>query len=149
MLIVDSREHWTHSRSRDKHIKGYLERHKILYRVEKLDVGDYMLDGGKISVDRKQGLEELSRNLLNKKDRARFLREVKRANEQGIKLVILIETKEVENVPELKRWHSQYTPATGQALYDRMVRTMYGYGVSFRFCKPQDAAKKILEILLN
>lgn len=148
MLIVDSREHWTHHRSRDRHIKGYLERHNILYRVEKLDVGDYMLDGGKVSVDRKKDLEELSRNLLNRQDRARFLREVKRANEQGIKLVILIETKEVESVAELKLWHSQYTPATGQALYDRMCRIMYGYGVAFRFCKPQDAAKKILEILL-
>lgn len=149
MLIVDSREKWTNRRSRDRHIKGPLERMGVAYRIEKLDVGDYMLDGGKVSVDRKQGLEELARNLLNRQDRARFLREVKRANEQGIKLVILIEEKSVQSVADLKRWHSQYTPATGQAVYDRICRVMYGYGVGFRFCLPKDAAKKIIEILSN
>ena len=49
MLIVDDREKWTHKGSRDTHLKKYFDRHGIMYRVQRLDVGDYMLDGGKIA----------------------------------------------------------------------------------------------------
>ncbi len=93
MLIVDSREHWTHPGSRDRHLKDYFDRHGITYRVEKLDVGDYMLDGGSLVIDRKSGLQELSTNLTNAADNARFMREVRRAYNAGIKLVILIEQR--------------------------------------------------------
>ena len=83
MLIVDSREHWTHPGSRDRHLKDYFDRHGITYRVEKLDVGDYMLDGGSLVIDRKSGLQELSTNLTNAADNARFMREVRRAYHAG------------------------------------------------------------------
>ena len=67
MIIVDSREHWTHPNSTDTHIKDYFDRHGIEYEVRKLDVGDYQIDGNpRVSVDRKATLEELSRNLMNR-----------------------------------------------------------------------------------
>ena len=59
MYIFDSRER------KNDHIKAYFDRHGIAYRVEKLDVGDYMVDGGFVSVDRKQNLSELAKNLMN------------------------------------------------------------------------------------
>lgn len=37
-IIVDSRE------KKWKHIKEYFDEHKIKYRVEKLDVGDYTFE---------------------------------------------------------------------------------------------------------
>ena len=116
MLRVDSREHWTHPGSRDRHLKDYFDRHGITYRVEKLDVGDYMLDGGSLVIDRKSGLQELSTNLTNAADNARFMREVRRAYHSGIKLVILIEQRGITCHDDVSSWRSKHTGVSGAEL---------------------------------
>ena len=65
MLIVDSREKWTQGNG-DNHIRRAFDKAGIDYVVRKLDEGDYMMEGGTVTVDRKQNLDELSTNLLNK-----------------------------------------------------------------------------------
>ena len=78
-VIIDSRE------KKCDHIKAWFDKNGIEYEVKKLDVGDFMLEGNeKISVDRKQNLSELSRNLTNKSDHSRFWKEVRRARGQRL-----------------------------------------------------------------
>jgi len=150
MLIVDSREKWTQAgrfRKPDTHISAYLERHGIPWSVRKLDVGDYMLEGGSVTVDRKQGLEEVSRNLLNPADKKRFWNEVRLAHRMGIKLVVLVEDSKHKAPSEILGWRSAYSPVTGYALFRQMERLRLSYGVEFVFCPKRSAARRILEIL--
>ena len=51
MLTCDSRER------KNEHILRYFDRHGIDYEIRKLDIGDYMLDGGTISVDPKRSFD--------------------------------------------------------------------------------------------
>ena len=139
MLIVDSREKWTHPNSTDYHIRKYLERHGIAWEVRKLNVGDYMLDDNPdLAIDKKQNLDEVSRNLMNRNDSSRFWREVRRAHADGIKLVIL------NDVP---KWRSKYSPVTGRRLINEMIRCEMAYGVTWQFCDKRSTARRILEIL--
>lgn len=149
MLIVDSREKWTHNGSTDKKLKRFFDRHGILYRVEKLDVGDYMLDGGAISVDRKQNLEELAKNLTNRNDHARFMREVRRAWQNKIRLVVLIEQKGINSTNDVLRWRSSHTNVNGSHLIREMFSITMAYGVKFEFCDPKNTGRRIIEILLQ
>ena len=147
MLICDSREHWTHEGSRDRHIKSYLERNKIEYRIEALDVGDYMLEGGRITVDRKQNLDELAKNLTNREDHARFMREVRRAYAARITLIVLVEHRGIKGTNDVLRWRSKHSPGTGAALVREMFRIRMSYGVTCLFCDKLSTGRKIMEIL--
>ena len=124
MLIVDSNEKWTQPGSRDKHLRNYFDRHGIMWRRERLNVGDYMLDGGKISVDRKYGLEELSKNLTNQDDNIRFMAEIRRAYEAGIKLVFLVEQHGI-NIE--KNRIVQGEPIKSFGSYE--VKCKFGFGI--------------------
>ena len=148
-ILCDSREHWTQPNSTDTHIRGWFDRHGIEWEVRKLDVGDYMTEGNPlVTVDRKQSLEELSRNLMNRADSSRFWREVRRAHEQHIQLVVLIECgRTVKTVPDVVNWHSKYSPVSGRKLLDEMIRVEYAYGVIFRLCDRRSTARRIIEIL--
>ena len=149
MLIVDSREQWTQPRSRDQHIRKYLERHGIEYEIRKLECGDYMLDSNPyLSIDRKQSLEELSRNLMNRSDSSRFWREVRRAHASGIQLVVLIESgPSVLEINQVPKWKSKYSQVTGRRIIDEMVRLEMAYGVRWEFCSKASTGKRIMEIL--
>ena len=148
-IIVDSREKWTNPNSLDTHIKDYFDRHEIDYEIRKLDVGDYMIDGdGTISVDRKCGLVEVSRNLTNKSDSARFWREVRRAHEQNMKLVVLVESgNKIKSINDVSKWKSPYSPVSGRTILDEMVRLEMAYGVTWKFCNRRSTAKRIVDIL--
>lgn len=146
-ILVDSREKWTQAGSTDQHLKAYFRRHGIEYRIEALDVGDYMLEGGRISVDRKQNLDELAKNLTNKSDHARFMREVRRAYASRITLIVLIEHRGIKGTQDVLRWRSKHSPVTGAALVREMFRIRMAYGVKFLFCDKLSTGKTIMEIL--
>ncbi len=147
MLIVDSREKWTQAGNADRHLKAYFDRHGIEYRVQALDVGDYMLEGGSISVDRKQNLDELAKNLTNREDHARFMREVRRAYAARITLIVLIEHRGIKGTQDVLRWRSKHSPVTGAALVREMFRIRMAYGVKFLYCDKLSTGKTIMEIL--
>lgn len=147
MLYVDSREKWAQAGSRDKHIKNYLDRNGIQYEVRALDVGDYMLEGGNITVDRKYGIDELAKNLTNKADHARFMREVRRAYAARITLIVLVEQRGIKGTNDVLRWRSKHSPVTGAALVREMFRIQMAYGVKFLFCDKLSTGKRIMEIL--
>lgn len=146
-LIVDSREKWTQSGSTDKHISRFLTRHGVSWVKKTLDVGDYMRFGGKVSIDRKQCIEEISKNLTNPKDKKRFMAEVRRAYQLGIRLVVLIESNSYHDVYDLRRWKSKFTPVTGTTVIRQMERISFAYGVMFVFTPGNVVARRICEIL--
>lgn len=148
-IIVDSREKWTQPNSTDTHIKDYFDRHGIEYIIRKLDIGDYMIKGqSNIVVDRKQSLGECAINLMNRKDSSRFWREVRRAHDEGIQLVILCEHGgQIKTINDVPKWRSKYSPVTGRRLIDEMIRLEYSYGVVWQFCYKQSTGKRIIEIL--
>ena len=149
MLIVDSREQWTRPNSFDIHISDYLNKHHIDWTVRKLDVGDYQFDDdSSVSVDRKQSIEELAHNLLNKSDSARFWREVRRAHAQGTKLIVLCEAGgKYHNANDLKYWQSKYTGVKGNRVLTELVRCEMAYGVIFKFCDRRSTGRRIIELL--
>ena len=142
-VIIDSRE------KKCDHIKAWLEKKGIEYEIKKLDVGDFMIESNeKISVDRKQNLSELSRNLTNKTDHSRFWKEVRRAREQGMKLYILCEhVGKIKSIQDVAQWHDKYSGVSGRHLMDEIYRTHIAYGVEFLFCDKRCTARKIIEIL--
>lgn len=149
MLIVDSREQWTQARSTDQHIRRYLDKHQIQYEIRKLDCGDYMLsENPTLAIDRKQSLEELARNLLNRSDSSRFWREVRRARESGVRLVVLCEHGgQIKSINDVPKWKSKYSPVHGRRLVDEMIRLELGYGIRWEFCDKRSTGRRIIEIL--
>lgn len=144
-VIIDSRE------KKCDHVKAWFDKNGIEYEVKKLDVGDYQIDGQTaISVDRKRNLQELSRNLMNRKDHSRFFKEVRRSREQGIKLYILCEHGgKIKSIQDVSQWHDKYSGVDGRHLMDEIYRVHISYGVEFVFCKKSQTAAKIIEILIN
>ena len=143
MVTVDTRE------KKNAHILAYFERHGIEYRWQKLDVADYAADGSDSPVvDRKQNLDELARNLMNRNDHARFWKEVRRARERGIKLIVLCEHGgQIKDIRDVAQWHSRYSPVSGRALMEEIYRVHIAYGVEFLFCDKRSTGKKIIELL--
>lgn len=143
LYIFDSRE------KRNEHIKSYFEKHGVEYEVKKLDVGDYQkFDNPKTIVDRKQNLAELSKNLMNAKDHSRFWKEVRRANEKHVKLIVLVEHgQQIRSIEDVVKWSDKYSGVSGRQLANEIHRVHIAYGVDFMFCSKLETAKKIIEIL--
>lgn len=143
MIICDTRE------KKNEHILEYFIRYNIPHRIMKLDVADYVnASNCKIAVDRKQNLEELAKNLMNKNDHARFWREVRRARAAGIKLIVLCEHgKNIRSIKDIADRHSRFSPVSGRNLMDEIYRVQIAYGVEFMFCEKRQTAKRILELI--
>lgn len=156
MIICDSRE------QKNAHILRYFEQHGIEYQVRKMDTADYMVEGQpNIIVDRKQNLDEICANLTYKGKKAnenggkgipsnvaRFWREVRRAYEDKIKLVVLIEHGEnIKNLADVAAWGGSRSGISGRKLVDEMDRLSAAYGVEWQFCDKSETATKILKIL--
>lgn len=141
MYIFDTRE------KKNDHIKAYFDRNGIAYRVEKLDVGDYMAVGGKITIDRKASIEEISKNLTNRSDKIRFWNEVRLSIDLGLHLIVLIETSKYREIKDLSMWKSKYSPVYGGALIKEMEKLKHAYNVDFLFCDKRSAGKKIVKLI--
>lgn len=159
VIQIDSREK---SRAIQK-ILAEFDKQGIKYYISKLWTGDYMsLDNPRLIIDRKQNLTELCQNVCQ--DHERFRRELVRAQENGIQLIILCEHGDgicdLEDVIFWKnprsekrknvdgKWMTVTTKATsGETLYNILTTLNRKYGVEFRFCTKEETGKKIVEIL--
>ena len=156
MIICDSRE------QKNAHILRYFERHNVPYVVRKMETADYMTEGQpNIVVDRKQNLDEICANLTYKGKKAnenggkgipsnvaRFWREVRRAYEDKIKLVVLIEHGEnVKCLADVAAWGGSRSGISGRKLVDERDRLSGAYGVGLQFWDKSETAGKILKIL--
>ena len=107
-----------------------------------------MLPAGNVSVDTKENLEEISRNLMNHNDSSRFWNEIRRSKELGIKLIVLVEAGPAyKSINDIARWKSKYSGATGRSLIEAMIRCEFSYGTIFKFCSKASTAKRIIELL--
>lgn len=116
----------------------------------KLPFGDYS-PVPSIAVDTKQNMSEIVGNLTT--EHVRFREECKLAKRFGCKLVFLVENDEgIECIDDVKRWKnprrfvSSKAP-TGTQIARAMLTMQERYCVEFVFCAPEEAGKKVIEIL--
>ena len=135
--------------------------------VKKMDfLGSY-----DVSVDTKKDMQEIVGNICGKQH-ARFRDECILAQNNGIKLYVLIEnTDGVKSIDDVFRWQNprmhrynkiaymhnigkwlnialpKAKPTTGQTLAKAMLTMQSKYGVEFIFCTPKEAGAKIIELL--
>ena len=145
----------------------------ICRRGDKLKKADLVGDI-KIAVDRKNSIDEICGNVCSTTSaHERFRDEVILAQKCGCKFYVLIEDDKVTSLDDLEHWQNprekkyfyykalmaqgkklrmilpKQPPASGKKLA-KALRTMEEkYGVKFLFCKPKDAAARIVEILSN
>ena len=159
IIQIDSREKARAIRK----IVAEFDRQGVNYYVSKLFCGDYMsLDNPRLIIDRKQNLTELCQNVCQ--DHERFRRELLRAQENGIQLIILCEhgqgIRSLEDVlfwenPRAKKrrkvageWETVQTKATpGDVLYRILNTISRKYNVRFEFCEKEETGKRIMELL--
>lgn len=141
MILIDTRE------KKFDHIKDYFDAHEIPYKMQLLLCGDYMRDDRPgLSIDRKRNLEEISGNLCTPENR--FWREMRRARDQGIHMVVLIEHGgQIKSLDDVRKWHSKYSKVSGTQLRAEMIRISLAYDVEFQFCTKVSTGRRIMEIL--
>lgn len=142
---------WVDSREKPDAIRNILRDFKragIEYEIRKLDIGDYVNpDRPEVVIDRKQNLGEVCANLFTS-DRGRFWRELKRATDAKVHLIILCEHGgAIHSIQDVQNWHSKYTRVSGRDLMERIYKIHIGYGVEFLFCDKRMTGKRIIEIL--
>ena len=104
-----------------------------------------------ISIDTKANMAEIANNIGS--DHKRFKHECVAAKEAGCQLIILVEnTDGIESVEDVHTWINPdlvYRPRsiTGDRLQKAMITMSERYGVRFEFCRPEESAKRIIELL--
>lgn len=157
VIICDTRE------QKANHITDYFDANGIKWIRSKMFVGDYsLLDNMTVCIDRKKDLQEVYSNVVQQ--HKRFHDEAVRARDNGIRLVVLIEDNKIQTLDEVHAWNNpriwQYKaqikrgetpkyrpPVSSELLQKIMERFTYAYGIEWRFCRKQDTAKTMLEIL--
>lgn len=106
----------------------------------------------KIVIERKKDLNELCCNLFDKKDSkglTRFERELSRSKEQGIKVILLVETEDMHS-KILSSKHFRYDKASkvSPKAFNSILRTLQArYNISIEYCNKKDSARLIHDIL--
>ena len=106
----------------------------------------------KIVIERKKDLNELCCNLFDKKDSeglTRFERELSRSKEQGIKVVLLVETEDMHS-KILSSKHFRYDKASkvSPKAFNSILRSLQArYDISIEYCNKKDSARLIHDIL--
>lgn len=164
-IQVDTREHakeW-------ERIKGQFDALGVQYFRSKCYVGDYIsLDNPRLAIDRKKDLQEICGNICQQHER--FKAELLRANEQGIKLVILCEHgPDIKNLEDIYFWQNprkyqirwktvnekrvkdviSAKAVDGPQLYKSLWTIKNRYNVDFQFCSREETGNRIVEILSN
>ena len=141
VYVFDSRE------KKNDHIKAYFEKHGIPFKVQKLDEGDYQIDGNpNITVDRKQNMQEMYNCVVN--DKSRFMKEVRRCYQKGIKLLVLVEHGgQIKSIADVPKWVPKYGTISSREIAERLYRLHISYGVEIIFCDKRSTGKRIVELL--
>ena len=147
-IFVDTRE----KARAIKLIFAEFNRQGIKHISSKVYVGDYQnLDNPKIIIDRKQNLNELCNNVCQ--DHKRFITEIEKANEAGIKLIFLVEHGNgIKKFEDVNKWYNprlKTSPlaVSGQRLFKILYSIKNKYGVEFLFCTKAETGKRIIELL--
>lgn len=147
-IQIDTREHkWELAR-----IQRQLTALGCKTIVSKLYVGDYQsLDNPRLVIDRKKDLQEICGNVTQQHER--FQRELLRAQEAEIQLIILIEHgDDIQSLEDVYFWDNprlSKSPkaTTGKSLYRSLCTIRDRYNVRFEFCTKRETGQKIMELL--
>lgn len=148
----------------------------VIQRKEKRGLNPAKVDflgSYKVCVDTKKDMQEIVGNVCGKQH-PRFRDECILAQNNNIALYVLIENKDgVKTIDDVFRWQnprlhrynyikkmqsvgkyqsvklSQTPPTSGQTLAKSLLTMQLKYGVEFLFCKPEEAGKRILELLVD
>ena len=120
-----------------------------------LPFGDYCLNvtRPRIVIDRKQNLNEVVKNLTDKRDQIRFLNEVDRAHRFGSRLIVLVEhSNRIKCLEDVIKWNNPRLKVSPLAVDGpRLFRIMHAmgnkYGFEWAFCDKVHTGMKIIELL--
>lgn len=148
IIQIDTREK---SRAIQK-ILQYLNENNIKYVSSKMICGDYCdISNPLFCIDRKQNLNEVCSNVC--KDRKRFIAELERANELGIRLVFLVEhSSTVKSLEDIKLWKNPRLKEhplalSGERLYKILSVIEKTYNTKFYFCCKNTTGREIVRLL--
>lgn len=148
-ILEDSRQQ--SGKHEEKHTR-WAEQGVLLTR-SKIVVGDYCLPPAK-SVDTKASMSEIAQNIGGgKEEHKRFIRELKLAQEIGTKLFILVENEDgIEDLEGVALWRNPRTDYSPDCIQGpRLAKAMHTiqdrYGCVFLFCRPDEAADMITDLL--
>lgn len=133
-------------------IIAHFDREGIKHFRAALPVGDYAsLDSPRLAIDRKQTLMEVCSNICQQHDR--FRRELLRAKDLGIRLVLLIEhSANISTLSDVRFWHNPRLHVSpfaldGPELYRRLETIRSKYDTPILFCSKRETGARIIDIL--
>ena len=148
IILEDTRQ----QAGKHKNIDSYFKKTNIQVERCCLYVGDYTIaNDQQRAVDTKQDVLEIVHDIMSS-DHERFRAECERANNAGIKLLVLIE----EVLPDggLINWKSPtdsrgkpFTKVNGETIKRAMLTMTMKYGVRFRFCDARETGRHLVEYL--
>ena len=165
--MIDTRQQAGKHTIKDK----YFEEHGIKIVRSKLPVGDYgCMQDMSVICDSKNSIDELCSDVIQ--DHERFRRELLLAQDNGIKLYIVVENSvkclnakqniwnpKIRDLKDLHNWKNprlfvfqhgkqKYPTATrGVTLMKACMTMQQKYGCEFLFCSPEASAPMILKLL--
>ena len=108
----------------------------------------------KIIIERKNSLNELCQNLFDKDSKDengmnRFERELKRAKENNIKVVLLVETEDMHSkILSSKYFRFDKASKVSPKAFNSILRSLQArYNISIEYCNKKDSARLIHDIL--
>lgn len=130
----------------------YFERNGIKVVRSKIPVGDYAnIKNMSVIVDTKANIQEVISNVT--KQHKRFIAECDLAKESDIRLIILVENEDgIAKISDLYRWWNprlrfSKNATSGKTLAKILHGIQQNHGVQFEFCRPEEAGKRIIELL--
>ena len=124
--------------------------------VKKMD----LLGAYKVAIDTKASIQELCGNICGK-DHGRVRDEMQLAKNNGIKLIYLISDDKIKILDDLHKWVNPrlFIKKRGKQMFPNATRGITlqkacytcraKYGCEFLFCKPHEAGKRVVEILMR
>lgn len=162
-IQIDTREH----KNEAERIERQFDAMGVTHFRSKLYCGDYQsLDNGRLVIDRKKDLNELCGNVTQQHER--FRRELVRAQEAGISIIVLCEHGDgIECLSDVFFWENPRLTAmkwtvidgrprkvkaypkatTGKKLYEILTTIQDKYNVTFAFCEPARTGEMIVSLL--
>ena len=141
----------------------YSDSVKYYIQEKGLKIGDYtiavQLPSGevvnfqdKIVIERKKDLNELCCNFFDKKDeegKTRFERELERAKEQNIKVILLVEVDNMHSkILSSKYFRFDKASKVSPKAFNSILRALQAkYDISIEYCRKEDSARMIHDIL--
>lgn len=148
VIQIDTREH----KFELARVQSQIERRGVKTINSKLYVGDYQsLDNPRLVIDRKKNLQEICTNVCQQHER--FQKELIRAREAGIQIIILCEHGgDITCLEDVYFWDNprrEQSPKaiSGETLYKTLCTIRDRYNVRFEFCAKRQTGKRIIDLL--